>query len=167
MTTMLVIPSSSPEETITIGRMLAGLLAPGDMVAMVGQLGAGKTQLTKGIALGLGVPDARLVSSPTFVLCNEYEGRIPVYHIDAYRLGGSSELEALGFEEMTATGVVLVEWADRVQSAIVGQQSSELRNDCHALWIELTITGNTSRTLTLSTESSRFAAALANLGMGE
>ncbi len=146
--------SSSPDETIQIGRDLAGCLAPGDVVALVGPLGAGKTQLTKGIALGLGVSDSRLVNSPTFVLVNEYQGRLPIHHLDAYRLKGAGELEALGFEEMCAgDAVVLVEWADRVVDAV----------PTNALWIDLTVTSDQERTLSFRSSSADLAARLAKI----
>lgn len=111
--------SRSVEATIEIGRRIGSALRAGDVVALVGELGAGKTYLTKGIAAGLCVSDNRAVNSPTFVLVNEYSGSMPVYHIDAYRLAGPEQLSALGFEEMCQVdGVVIVEWADRVESII-------------------------------------------------
>lgn len=156
MTATLEIPSDSPEETIDIGRLIGGILAPGDVVGLVGPLGAGKTQLTKGIAMGLGLCDSRMVNSPTFVLVNEYDTRLPIHHIDAYRLAGATELAALGFEEMTqASGVVIVEWADRVIDAI-GSES---------LMIELVPSGEMRRMIRLSTESSDIASRLAALGV--
>ncbi len=94
------------------------------------------------------------MNSPTFVLVNEYQGRLSIHHLDAYRLAGAGELEALGFEEMCAgAGVVLVEWADRVTDAI--------RAD--ALWIDLTVTNDQERRLTLRTSSADLAARLAKL----
>lgn len=156
MTAMLEISSDSPEETIDIGRLIGGVLAPGDVVGLVGPLGAGKTQLTKGIAMGLGLGDSRLVNSPTFVLVNEYTTRVPIHHIDAYRLAGATELVALGFEEMTqASGVVIVEWADRVIDAI-GSES---------LMIEFVPCGETRRMIRLSTRSSNMAGRMATLGV--
>ncbi len=154
MTTTLEIVSGSPDETIEIGRTIGELLAPGDVVALTGGLGAGKTQLTKGLALGLGVSDARLVSSPTFVLINEYAGRHPVRHIDAYRLGSPTEFDALGFEEMTEGGIVIVEWADRVSAAM----------PAHAIWIAIEIEGETDRCLSVVTTSAETDARLAKLG---
>lgn len=152
MTTIAELSSTSPEETIQIGMRLAARLVPGDFVALVGQLGAGKTQLTKGLAVGLGVADKKIVSSPTFVLVNEYAGRGAVFHIDAYRLAGSGEFEALGVDEMsTAGGVVVVEWADRVVEALPPA----------ALWVDLSVTGETSRRLVLRTADSAVAARLA------
>lgn len=110
----------SANETLAAGRALGELLVPGDVVALCGQLGAGKTQFVKGLALGLSVPSDEPVVSPTFVLVREYFGRLKLYHLDAYRLGSSAELEALGWEEMLAdeAAVVALEWADRVAAAL-------------------------------------------------
>ena len=154
MTTTLEIMSGGPEDTIEIGRTIGDVLAAGDVVALTGGLGAGKTQLTKGLALGLGVSDARLVSSPTFVLINEYTGRHAVNHIDAYRLGSPTEFDALGFEEMADGGVVIVEWADRVADAM----------PAHAIWIAIEIEGETDRRLSVVTTGTEAEARLAKLG---
>lgn len=107
------------EETRAAGRALAAAFDPGDVIGLVGPLGAGKTQFVKGLAAGLGVADERGVNSPTFVLVQEYHGRLTLYHIDAYRLARAAELAALGFDELCeAGGVVVVEWADRVESLL-------------------------------------------------
>ncbi len=103
----------SPEETRRLGRWLGARLQPGDFVALVGDLGAGKTHLSGGVLNGLGVE--RTGGSPTFTLLWEYQGRIPVYHWDVYRLRSSEELDDLGYEEyFYGDGVNVVEWADRV-----------------------------------------------------
>ncbi|MFP4104888.1 MAG: tRNA (adenosine(37)-N6)-threonylcarbamoyltransferase complex ATPase subunit type 1 TsaE [Phycisphaerae bacterium] len=116
---MEVFNSNSVERTYEIGREIAGKLDLGDCVALVGDLGAGKTTITKGLAEGLGLDDSRMVSSPTFVLVQEYPGKVPLYHIDLYRLTApAEELLDLGFDEMLETGVVLIEWADRAESAL-------------------------------------------------
>lgn len=152
------IRSDAVADTLDIGRAVAGVLAAGDVVALVGELGAGKTHLAKGIAAGLGVPDERRVVSPTFVLVNEYHGRLHVYHVDAYRLTSATELRALGFDEMCAAGgVVLVEWADRV----AGAMGPDL------LWIELVATGDTQRTLTLRSDSTPLAQRLSQAGLDQ
>ena len=115
----LCLVSSSVDETLAIGRQLGAALASGHVLALIGPLGAGKTHFVKGLARGAGVDDDRKVNSPTFVLVNEYAGRIPLYHLDAYRLGGETELEALGFDEMIAgDAAVVVEWADRVSGSL-------------------------------------------------
>ena len=104
----------SLDETIALGRQFADRLAAGDRVGLTGQLGAGKTQFVRGVALGLGLDDGRMVHSPTFVIAQEYPGRVPIYHLDAYRLTDPvAELLDLGISEMLADGVVLLEWADR------------------------------------------------------
>ena len=102
-----------------LGRRLGELLFPGAVVALIGPLGAGKTQLVRFIAEALGVADSRVVTSPTFVLIQEYPARLPIYHFDAYRLSGSREFAELGVDEyFTGDGVCLVEWADRVWDAL-------------------------------------------------
>ena len=107
--------SDSVERTVGLGERLGKLLEAGDVVALVGPLGAGKTWFVKGIAAGMGVADVRQVRSPTFVLVAEYEGRLRLYHVDAYRLSGSEELEALGSRDFIfGDGVTVLEWADRV-----------------------------------------------------
>lgn len=105
--------SHSPEETRALGRRLAALLDSGDVVVLAGNLGAGKTCLAQGICQGLGVDEP--VSSPTFTLINEYQGRLKVYHLDAYRLTGPADAADLGLDEILGgDGVALVEWADRI-----------------------------------------------------
>jgi len=150
------IESNDVSATLRIGRALGVALQPGDLVGLVGPLGAGKTHLVKGIAAGLQVADQREVNSPTFVLVNEYDGRLHIFHLDAYRLGSGEELAALGFEEMCGSGgVVLVEWADRVCEAL-GED---------ALWIELLPTGENQRRLRLQTRSGGLAARLEAAGL--
>ncbi|NQU77024.1 MAG: tRNA (adenosine(37)-N6)-threonylcarbamoyltransferase complex ATPase subunit type 1 TsaE [Planctomycetes bacterium] len=106
----------NPDQTVALGRQFAQRLSVGDCVALEGQLGAGKTQFVRGVALGLGLDDGRMVCSPTFVLVREYAARVPVYHLDVYRLSDAeTELADLGFDEMLADGVVLLEWAERVR----------------------------------------------------
>ena len=103
----------SAEETQAIGAALALTLGPGDVVALTGDLGAGKTCFTQGLARGLGVTGRAV--SPTFVLVNEYRGRVPVHHVDAYRTGSLTELVDLGLDEMfSGDGVTIVEWADKL-----------------------------------------------------
>jgi tRNA threonylcarbamoyladenosine biosynthesis protein TsaE len=115
---LLPVDTASPEETVALGRRLAEGLAPGTVVALYGDLGAGKTHLAKGLCAGLGVaPDA--VTSPTFTLVQEYSGRLPVYHFDAYRIDRLAELYDLGYEEyFFGDGVSLVEWPERVEPLI-------------------------------------------------
>ena len=116
---MEVFRTNSPAQTVALGERLGGELDTGDLVALVGPLGAGKTVLVRGLARGLGVADERVVCSPTYVLVHEYAGRVPVFHVDLYRLADpAGELAGLGLEEMLRSGVVLVEWADRAGGAL-------------------------------------------------
>lgn len=108
-----VLVTRSPDETREFGRSLGGSLLAGCFVALTGDLGSGKTVLVQGIAEGLGCGGE--VSSPSFVIMNEYRGRVPIYHIDLYRVTDSHSLHDLGYREyFYGDGVTLVEWADRV-----------------------------------------------------
>jgi tRNA threonylcarbamoyladenosine biosynthesis protein TsaE len=111
---MLQKVTHSPDQTRRLGAWLGERLRPGDFVALVGEMGAGKTHLSAGILAGLSV--TRTGGSPTFTLLWEYQGRLPVYHWDVYRLVDPRELEDLGYEEyFYGNGVNIVEWADQVQ----------------------------------------------------
>ena len=104
--------TASPAETQAFGRMLGGLLKTGDVVALIGELGSGKTCLIQGICAGLDVEDD--VTSPTFTLINEYRGRIPVAHVDLYRLEDAESVLDLGYDEyIDGDGICLIEWADK------------------------------------------------------
>ncbi len=108
-----MVTTHSADETIEFGRRLGAALRPNDVIALTGQLGAGKTTLIQGIAAGLGVRD--YVTSPTFIIINEYEGRLPLYHIDLYRLDEGLAIADLGIEEyFTRGGVCVIEWAERL-----------------------------------------------------
>jgi tRNA threonylcarbamoyladenosine biosynthesis protein TsaE len=101
--------------TQEFGRRLGQRLWPGSVLTFVGELGAGKTHLVRAIAEGLEIPDSRMVTSPTFVLVQEYPARLPIFHFDAYRLKNEAEFADLGFDEyLEREGVCLIEWADRV-----------------------------------------------------
>lgn len=106
---------SGPEETRKLGEILGRSLGEGDTVALRGDLGAGKTSLTQGIAAGLGVSEEYPVVSPTFVLVNEYKGRTFLFHIDAYRLSGDEFLDTGLDEYFHRPGVTVVEWAERIE----------------------------------------------------
>ncbi|GAK55872.1 hypothetical protein U27_02833 [Candidatus Vecturithrix granuli] len=107
--------SRSAQETFHLGQKLGTMLKAGDLVAFRGDLGAGKTCCIQGIAVGLGVSDPSLVTSPTFTLIQEYQGRFPIYHFDVYRLTHEDDLYDLGYEEyFYGEGVTLVEWAERI-----------------------------------------------------
>jgi len=116
MDPQLVLSSKSPEHTLSLGKCLGELLKRGDVVSLIGDLGAGKTTLTQGISDGLGVSEKCYVTSPTFTIINEYMGRVPVYHLDFYRIDSPSEVEDLGLEEyFQSKGVALVEWANKIK----------------------------------------------------
>ncbi|MCY1079197.1 tRNA (adenosine(37)-N6)-threonylcarbamoyltransferase complex ATPase subunit type 1 TsaE [Archangium lansingense] len=109
--------SGSPEETHRLGLRLGQLLQPGDFVGLVGDLGAGKTHLVRGVAEGAGVSRSE-VASPTFAIVYPYRGRLPLYHADLYRLADYDELYATGFLDLVGgDGAVLVEWLDRIPEA--------------------------------------------------
>ena len=117
MEPQLVLSSKSPEQTLYWGKRLGELLERGDVVSLTGDLGAGKTTLTQGISDGLGVGEDCYVTSPTFTIINEYMGRVPVYHLDFYRIDLLSEVENLGLEEyFQGNAVALVEWAEKIKT---------------------------------------------------
>lgn len=106
--------SQSAEQTQELGRKIGASLLPDEIIGLTGSLGAGKTTLIQGIAEGVNVKD--YLTSPTFILVNEYQGRIPLFHIDLYRIEDLSELEDLGIEEyFMRGGVCLIEWAERME----------------------------------------------------
>ncbi|MCD6150672.1 MAG: tRNA (adenosine(37)-N6)-threonylcarbamoyltransferase complex ATPase subunit type 1 TsaE [Deltaproteobacteria bacterium] len=113
--------SRSPDETMNFGEKLSrDLLSGSHIFALYGTLGAGKTLLTKGIARGLQVPDWYYVNSPTFTLINEYEGRLPLYHFDLYRLDNQDDLLEIGFEDyLQKPGVMVIEWPEKVGEMIL------------------------------------------------
>lgn len=112
-----IFQTSSPEETMELGKKMGEGLKAGDVVALVGDLGAGKTTFMQGLAQGLGV--VGYVKSPSFTLVNKYEGRFPVYHLDLYRLGDVNEIHELGIEEyLYGDGVCIIEWAEKAYSLL-------------------------------------------------
>lgn len=114
---MLRIISKSPEQTYELGGHLGKVLQKGDIICLTGDLGAGKTAFTKGIGAGLDIKE--FITSPTYTIINEYQGRIPLYHFDVYRLEGVEEMYELGYEEyFFGDGAVVVEWADIVKDII-------------------------------------------------
>jgi tRNA threonylcarbamoyladenosine biosynthesis protein TsaE len=139
---MATVELPDPQATAAFGRQLGERLFAGAVVSLVGPLGAGKTYLCRAIAEGLQVPDPRIVTSPTFVLAQEYEGgRLPVYHLDAYRLRGDAEFAESGAADyFEGTGVCLVEWGDRIPGCLPADH----------LRIELSATGPNSRRATLA-----------------
>jgi tRNA threonylcarbamoyladenosine biosynthesis protein TsaE len=114
---MSIIHSRAPEDTEAAGETLGRLVQSGDVVALTGDLGAGKTLFVRGLARGLGVPERR-VTSPSFTLVNEYRGgRLPLYHVDLYRLEREAELEDIGLDDLYRQEGVAVEWPERVPGA--------------------------------------------------
>ena len=133
--------SASAAETEAAGTRLAEKIQGGDVLALVGDLGAGKTQFVKGLAKGLGSKD--VVTSPTFTLLHEYQGdRLPIYHFDFYRIESLAALRAIGFDELVfGGGVTVIEWADRFAEAIPSP----------ARWIRFEIVSGDQRRIDLST----------------
>jgi tRNA threonylcarbamoyladenosine biosynthesis protein TsaE len=155
MSAGLTLETFSPEETLELGRRIGRAAQAGDVVALVGELAAGKTVMAKGMAEGLGAAGAREVISPTFVLCREYlGGRLPFYHLDAYRLRGAADLEAIGVGEILGgDGLAAVEWADRAPQVLPPDH----------LEVRLEVSGPQGRRITLEAhgpQSSRRLAAL-------
>jgi tRNA threonylcarbamoyladenosine biosynthesis protein TsaE len=133
------ITSHSAEETMELGRRIGSSLEGGEVFAICGPLGSGKTHLIKGIAAGAGARDRENVTSPTFVIVNQYSGRFDIYHIDAYRIGSLAEFEMLGFDDFCyPQSVVLIEWADKIEPAI---------HDIDYIRIDLAHAGERIRTL--------------------
>lgn len=130
--------SKSAEETMALGERLAKTLKRGSVVALVGDLGSGKTVFTKGIARGLGVKEPRYVNSPTFVIIKEYKGRLPLYHFDIYRLDRSGVLDIENFEEyFYGDGVTVIEWADKIRGSLPPRY----------IEVNLSVTGEGARTI--------------------
>ena len=134
----MIYHTNSPEETEAVGCLLASQLQPGTVIAFLGDLGAGKTAFTRGLARGLGAADR--VTSPTYTIVNEYlGGRLPLFHFDMYRLHSSDELFDIGWEDyLERGGICAVEWSENVSDAMEG-----------ALTVRIEKTGDTSRTITL------------------
>src|SRR5689334_13630110 len=142
------------EATEAFGRRLGALLFPGAVIALVGQLGAGKTHLTRAVAEGLGVKNPAAVTSPTFVLIQEYPARLPVYHFDAYRLSGPREFAELGVDEyFHGDGVCLVEWADKVEATLPAEH----------LRVEIQVVDEDRRLFKLTPSGPRYEALLMGL----
>ncbi len=111
--------SESPKDTINFASRFAKALKAGDMLALTGNLGSGKTTFVKGIAKGLGVKNYKYVNSPTFVLIKEYKGKLPLYHFDLYRLDIIKDIEDLGSDEyFFGKGISVVEWADKCKALL-------------------------------------------------
>jgi tRNA threonylcarbamoyladenosine biosynthesis protein TsaE len=131
--------ASSESETAAVGRELASGLSAGSVVLLFGDLGAGKTAFVRGLAEGLGIGPEE-VSSPTFTIMQEYRGgRLPLYHVDLYRLDDPREVEELGLDELTADGVLALEWADKLAQPDLGSIGVHIEhgeNDSRIIRIE-------------------------------
>ena len=137
----LTLYSSNADETIELGRKIGSMLHKGDILAMQGTLAAGKTTITKGIAESLGVTD--VITSPTFCLISEYEGKMPLYHLDVYRLEGSEDFINLGTDDMLyGDGVSIIEWSEKIMD--------ELPKDVITIKLEPECDGSTKRTITIT-----------------
>lgn len=143
--------STGPADTHAVGAVLGRLLRGGEVIALDGPLGAGKTQFAKGLAQGLGVRADEPVVSPTFVLVREYRGRMVLYHVDAYRLAGADDLVAIGWDDLRrdGAGVVAVEWAERVADLL----------PANAIRIEIEHVGETTRRIRIAVPDEALAAA--------
>ena len=135
----MILTTKTAEETVELGNSIGQLLQEGDVLALQGTLAAGKTQLSKGIALGLGITEP--VTSPTFTIISEYYGRLPLYHIDVYRLGSSEEFLDLGVEDMLyGKGVCIVEWSEKVMTELPRR----------SILIKIEVQADGSRTITIT-----------------
>lgn len=156
----LVVETRSAKETEALGAAVAAALFPGACVALRGDLGSGKTVFARGVVHGLGVPEAVPVTSPTFVIISEYQGRLAVHHIDAYRLKGVKEIVDLGSRELFfGDEVSLVEWAERIEDALPDER----------LDVAMESTGPDTRRIEVSARGDAYAkviAALAARGIG-
>jgi tRNA threonylcarbamoyladenosine biosynthesis protein TsaE len=140
------ITSGSVSDTLRLGRQIARHLRKGDIICLCGDLGSGKTVLAKGIADGLGI-DKKEVVSPTFILMRKYDGRLPMYHFDLYRLGDAGEMTDLGYEEyFFDNGVSVIEWAERL-----GGFTPETY-----LKIKIKVTARKSRKITVTAKGGRY-----------
>ena len=138
----MTVITKSPEQTELLGKKLAAFLRPGDVIAYYGDLGAGKTAFTRGLAAGLGIREA--VTSPTYTIVNEYlSGRMPLFHFDMYRLSSSEELFDIGWEDYLARGgMCAVEWSENVADALTDAISITIEKDPAQLdWRKITIEG--------------------------
>jgi tRNA threonylcarbamoyladenosine biosynthesis protein TsaE len=154
MPTSHTVEVANLEGTMALGRRLGALLFPGAVIALTGPLGAGKTHLVRAIAEGLGVRDSRVVSSPTFVLIQEYQARLPIYHFDAYRLTSQADFFDLGAHEyFESDGVCLVEWADRVPACLPPE----------LLHVTIEVVGETSRRFVLEARGPVYDAIIESL----
>jgi tRNA threonylcarbamoyladenosine biosynthesis protein TsaE len=143
----VVIQTHRASETVRIGKSIGSRLLPGDVVALVGELGAGKTQFIKGLAAGVGIGNPLYISSPSFKLINEYPGKITLYHIDLFRLEGEKEAEELGLEDyFQGRGISAIEWADKIPISLPKER----------LLVHIAYTGKSTRSIEISGKGKRY-----------
>ena len=143
----MVFQTQSTSETIRIGKGIGSFLRSGDVVALAGDLGTGKTQFIKGLAAGMGVGKPTYISSPSFTLINEYPGKVAFYHIDLFRLRSEKEAEELGLEEyFQSEGVTAIEWADKISSLLPKE----------TLWVHIQYTGKNTRSIEMIPKGKRY-----------
>jgi tRNA threonylcarbamoyladenosine biosynthesis protein TsaE len=144
--------SHSPEETLSLGKSVGSSLVSGDIILLFGDLGAGKTCLTQGICNGLGLDINTYIHSPTFTLINEYSGRLPIYHIDLYRIDSHEEVYSLGLEEILFNrGVTIIEWAEKLR--LSKNSNNLILNIKDRIEIYIKITSDSEREFTFNTFS--------------
>ena len=154
----MLFQTKNTAETIRIGKYIGSLLVAGDVVALAGELGTGKTQFIKGLAAGVGIGEPAYISSPSFTLINEYEGKIPLYHIDLFRLKAEIEAEELGLEDyFQGRGVTAIEWADRIPSLL----PKEL------LWVHIYYAGKNVRSIEMIPMGKRYEELIMELGASD
>jgi tRNA threonylcarbamoyladenosine biosynthesis protein TsaE len=143
----LQVMSRNSVDTEMLGEQVGRLLEAGDIVCLYGELGSGKTVLTKGMARGLGVTPERAVRSPSFVFMHRYQGRVPMYHADLYRLDGPTDIEDIGLREfLGGDGVAVIEWADKLGASLPAER------------LEITIAHQTAgtRMITITPQGARY-----------
>jgi tRNA threonylcarbamoyladenosine biosynthesis protein TsaE len=147
MSGKMAFQTKSASETIRLGKRIGALLQPGDVVALSGELGAGKTHFIKGLATGAGVGKSTYVSSPSFTLINEYPGKVPFYHIDLFRLESQKEAEGLGLEDyFQGGGITAIEWADKIPRLLPKEMVS----------IHIVYTGKNTRSIKMIGKGKRY-----------
>ena len=150
----MFVQSQSTSETIRIGKQIGSQLHPGDVVALVGELGTGKTHFIKGLASGAGVKRSRYITSPSFTLIHEYQGKITFYHIDLFRLKTEKEAEGLGLEEyFQGGGITAVEWADKIPTLLPEE----------ILCVHIRYTGKNARLIEIIGKGDRYKSLIENL----
>ena len=149
----LAMITNSTKETMRFGSQLAKYLKSGDIICLYGDLGSGKTTLVKGVAHGLKIADKK-VNSPTFVLLNIYEGKLPLYHFDFYRLENTKEIAAIGYDEFIyGNGVAMIEWAERFKDLLPLEH----------LHVDISFEGDTQRVLKFTAKGKRYEEILGKL----